>query len=146
MSKNIPNNAINSAGALKRDTRDNQFVSTGMRTGGSPITNDTKGKLKTGNQLTKANNFFGKETTKTTNANKSPKNTDFSKKILNKGHTDKSKDAKKPFNLQFNEYMNKQKNMNLNFLHSGKTSNNNGPSYYKLGYPSKNYANYDKDS
>lgn len=112
-SKGMTNNGVSSAGVLKRDSREQQFVSPGMRGGGSPTGQDKPLKIKTTTHL-KANgsNFFGKDVGKT---NKSPKGTDVNKKTFSKNPSEKAKDSKKPFNLQFNEYMNKQKNMNLNF-------------------------------
>jgi hypothetical protein len=108
---NIGGTGVNSTGLIKRDHREPQYVSAGMRTGGSPVTGEkpsSKIKSTTGIK-TGAGNFFGKDAGKT---NKSPKANDFGKKNFNKSGTDKSKDTKKPFNLQFNEYMNKQKTMN----------------------------------
>jgi len=93
LNKNIPNNVISSANAIKRD----HGFGGNMRTGGSPGVGDIKSKGVTSKN--KAGNFF-KEGHKQTGLNKSPNNADFSKKNFGKSstHVDKSKDGKKPFN------------------------------------------------
>ena len=96
----------------------------------------TNTNLKANNTPSSANLFSSKDLASKTN--KSPKNveTNASKKNFTKpSESIKAKEvnSKRPFNLQFNEYMNKQKNTNSNFLHSGKSSNNQPGSYYKAG-------------
>ena len=134
MNKNGPINvvnAINSTGALKKDQT--SMFSSNMRLGGSPVTVERSNVAKSSNQIKmNAGTFFNKDNKKTT---KSPRNVDIRRTINSGASKDKAKDNKKAFNMQFNEYMSKQKNMNLNFLHSGKPQvNNNLPqSFYKMG-------------
>ena len=160
LTKGAKNIGVTSANLLKRDTpqtnstqrdmRDLQYVNTNIRGNGSPISssNEKGNKIKSNQKNLPNNNLFQKEI-----QSKNTKSPVDVKKNLGAKDTGKLKDAgKKPFNMQFNEYMNKQKNMNLNFQHSGKSSNNNqinthGTSQNKLGgYSSKNFnTNYDRD-
>ena len=133
-------NVINSTGALKKEPREHAFQNSNFRGGGSPINmNEKQSKIKITTGI-KNGTFFNKDSSR---ISKSPKhNVDFSKKNVNKKLTESKNDPKKPFNMQFNEYMSKQKGMNQNFLHTGKGSANNAPSYYKMGQSSKNANNF----